>query len=292
MSPTMSVRVAVIPAAGRGTRFLPFTKAVPKELLPLGPIPAIQLVVDECIGAGIEHIVVVTSHTKPALAAYLDPDQALVDELRAAGNAELAATIAALNRDVRFSYAYQDQPRGLGHAVGCGRDAVGDELFAVVLPDEIIGGPRLLAQMFAVAGATGGGVVGLQEVPAAMVHRYGIVEPSGPVTDGVVAVRSMVEKPDPDAAPSNLAIIGRYVLTPDIFAEIDSVAPGRLGEIQLTDAMRAQAQRGPFSGVIGTDTRHDTGNPLGWFEAVTDAMLAHPDHGAASRRMLAERLRG
>lgn len=264
----MTVRTAVIPAAGRGTRWLPFTKSVPKELLPIGPVPVLQLVVDECIGAGIDHVVVVTSRSKPALEAYFEPDQQVIDDLRARGEHRYADALARLTTDVRVSFAYQDEPRGLGHAVGCARELVGSEPCAVVLPDEVFADSRLLARMAALCSATGGSVIGLTEVPPADVTRYGIVSPSGIEVDGLVPLASMVEKPTVETAPSTLAIIGRYVLTPDIFEHIDRAVPGRLGEIQLTDALRAQAESGPFHGVLNTTPRYDTGTPAGWFEAV------------------------
>ncbi len=286
----MSVRVGVIPAAGLGRRFLPFTKAVPKELLPVGSQPAIQRIIDECLDAGIEHLIVVTSRNKPALEAYLHPSPGLVADLRAAGHTREADAVEQIGRDVDISVVYQDEPRGLGHAVGCAERLVGGRSFAVLLPDEIMEDASLLRRMIDVHGRTGGGVVGLHEVPEDQLHRYGVVEPgAGPDTDGVIPIRAMVEKPS-GAPPSNLAIIGRYVLTPDIFGLLDRTAPGAGGEIQLTDALRAQAAAGPFHGVVNHRTRYDTGNPLGWFQAVVDTVFDDPEIGPAAREWLVRRL--
>ena len=291
MGTASAVRTAIIPAAGRGTRWLPFTRSVPKELLPVGPTPVLQLVIDECVGAGIDHVVVVTSTSKPALRDYLDQ----------------------LDADLRVSYAFQDEPLGLGHAVGCGRDHVGDQPFAVLLPDEIYASPELLSRLIGVCTATGGSAVGLTEVADADVERYGIVVPADPTDadaadgvgdvdaghsvggadgSGVIALASMVEKPAISDAPSNLAIIGRYVLTPDIFDHIDATTPGALGEIQLTDGLRRQAESGPFHGVVNATVRYDTGTPDGWFEAVVDWMLADQQFGQGAAAWLRRRVAG
>jgi len=273
----MQVRSAVIPAAGLGTRFLPATKAVPKELMPIGDTPAIQLIINEALGAGIDHIVVVSSRGKPAIEAYFEPDDALVENLRAKGKDDVADRLAAIGRDWRVTITYQDNPRGLGHAVGCAREAVGDEPFAVLLPDELMGDSSLLAQMNGVCSSTGGSVVGVKQVPMEEVSSYGVLSPSGPMENGVVPVADLVEKPPVAEAPSDFIIIGRYVLTPDVFDEIENLTPGSGGELQLTDALRAQAARSPFSGVLSTVERHDTGNPVGFLEAAIAYALKHPE---------------
>jgi len=283
----MHVRSAVIPAAGLGTRFLPATKAVPKELMPIGDTPAIQIIIDEALGAGIDHIVVVSSRSKPAIEQYFAPDPDLIEALRAKGKDDVAERIGAIGRDWRVSITYQDEPRGLGHAVGCARDAVGDEPFAVLLPDELMGDSSLLAQMCGVCAATGGSVVGVKEVPRDEVSAYGVIVPAGPMgADGVIPVADLVEKPAVDAAPSNYILIGRYVLTPDVFDEIERLTPGRGGELQLTDALRAQAARSPFSGVLSTIARYDTGHPVGFLEAAVVHALDHPDMADGTRAFL------
>ena len=242
----MTVRCAVIPAAGLGTRFLPATKAVPKELLPIGDTPLLQIVIDEALGAGIDHVVVVSSHSKPGIEAYFEDRPEVIEALEKQGRHELAERIRSIGSDWRATIVYQDEPLGLGHAVGCARDAVGDQPFAVMLPDELMGDSSLLAHMNGVCVSSGGSVVALKRVPQEAVGAYGVIEPLSPVDpDGVVAIGGMVEKPDPAEAPSDLIIIGRYVLTPDVFDEIATLKPGAIGEIQLTDALRAQAGRSP-----------------------------------------------
>jgi UTP--glucose-1-phosphate uridylyltransferase len=289
----MKVRTAVIPAAGLGTRFLPATKAVPKELLPIIDVPALQLVIDEATGAGIEHVVIVSHPSKPGIEAYVTPDPQVIERLRAQGRDAMADRVGRLGNDIRISIAHQLEPKGLGHAVGCARDAVGDEPFAVLLPDELMDASSLLDQMARLCEATEGSVVGLKQVPRAEVHRYGVIVPTSDVDDsGVVSIGGMVEKPANDEAPSELIIIGRYVLTPDVFDEIAALRPGAGGELQLTDALRAQAARSPFHGVLSTIGRHDTGNPLGWLRAVVDIALDDPEVGGPLRTWLDERLTG
>lgn len=258
----------MIPAAGMGTRFLPATKAVPKELMPIGDTPAIQIIIDEALGAGIDHIVAVSSRSKPAIEAYFAPDAELIEALKEKGKDDVAERLASIGRDWRVTIVYQDNPRGLGHAVGCAREAVGDAPFAVLLPDELMGDSSLLAQMNGVCASTGGSVVGVKQVPRNEVSSYGVLAPSGPIDDdGVIPVRDLVEKPPVAEAPSEYIIIGRYVLTPDVFDEIEQLTPGSGGELQLTDALRAQAARSPFSGVLSDIDRYDTGNPVGFLEA-------------------------
>ncbi|MFN8020592.1 MAG: UTP--glucose-1-phosphate uridylyltransferase [Acidimicrobiales bacterium] len=287
----MRVHTAVVPAAGMGTRFLPATKAVPKELLPVIDTPALQLIIDEAVGAGVDHMVIVTSHAKPAIEAYFQPQPEVIAKLRSSGRDQMADRVEALGRDVKVSFAYQDQALGLGHAVGCARDVVGDEPFAVLLPDELMGSSSLLDQMARLCESTNGSVVGLKEVPHDEVGAYGVIDPSGELdASGVVPVRSMVEKPKPADAPSNLIIIGRYVLTPDVFDEIANVEPGAGGEIQLTDALKAQAARSPFHGVVQDVLRYDTGNPFGWLTANIEIGLADPKLGPQLRTWLQDQL--
>jgi UTP--glucose-1-phosphate uridylyltransferase len=276
----MQVRHGVIPAAGMGTRFLPATKAVPKELLPIGDTPAIQYVIDEALGAGIDHIVVVSSRHKPGIESYFAPRPDLVEALRRDGRDEAADRLAAVGKDWRVSIVFQDEPRGLGHAVGCAESVVGDEPFAVLLPDEIMGDSSLLAQMNGVCAASEGSVVALKAVSPEEVSAYGVVDPmSDPDSDGVLRVAGLVEKPAVAEAPSNLIIIGRYVLTPDVFGEIARLRPGAGGELQLTDAIRAQVDRSPVHGVISTIARYDTGTPMGMLQASIEITLRSEEFG-------------
>ncbi len=285
----MQVRTAVIPAAGLGTRFYPATKAVPKELLPILDTPALQFVMDEAIAAGIDHIVLVSNRSKPAIEAYVEPRPDVVAKVRSSGREDLADRLARIGEDVRISIAYQDEPLGLGHAVGCARDAVGDEPFAVLLPDELMSSPSLLDSMARLLETTGGGVVALKQVPRSDVSRYGVVTPSGPLVDGVVPISDVVEKPAVEDAPSEYIIIGRYVLTPDVFGHIAELKPGAIGELQLTDALRVQAAAGPFHGVLSDVGRHDTGTPLGWLTAVVDIALDDPTIGPDFKTWLQSR---
>lgn len=284
----MRVHTAVVPAAGMGTRFLPATKAVPKELLPVLDTPALQLIIDEAVGAGVDHMVIVTSHAKPAIEAYFQPQPEVIAKLRSSGRDQMADRVEALGRDVKVSFAYQDQALGLGHAVGCARDVVGDEPFAVLLPDELMGSSSLLDQMARLCEATNGSVVGLKEVPHDEVSAYGVIDPSGELDDkGVIPVKSMVEKPKPADAPSNLIIIGRYVLTPDVFDEIANVKPGAGGEIQLTDGIAALLAEQPVHAYRFDGIRYDCGTKLGYVHATLRLALDDPEIGSDVRRLMA-----
>lgn len=288
----MRVRTAVIPAAGLGTRFLPVTKAVPKELLPIIDVPALQLIIDEAVGAGIDHIVIVNSRNKPSIEAYFADSPTVIEKLISSGRREMAERLQAIGRDVRITFAYQDDPRGLGHAVGCAREAVGDEPFAVMLPDELMGTSELLSAMCDVCVSTGGSVVALKRIPREDVSAYGVITPAGDFdADGVIAIADLVEKPAVADAPSDLIIVGRYVLTPDVFAAIADLRPGAGGELQLTDALRVQAASRPFHGVLRDVRRFDTGNPIGWLGAVVAIGLDHPTYGPGIRAEL-QRLLG
>jgi UTP--glucose-1-phosphate uridylyltransferase len=285
----VQVRSAVIPAAGLGTRFLPATKAAPKELFPIGDKPAIQYVIDEALGAGIDHIVIVSSRSKPAVEAYFRRDPELEAKLEADGKVELAERLRSIGRDWRVSVVYQDDPRGLGHAVGCAAEAVGDEPFAVLLPDELMGSSALLAQMNGVCASSEGSVVAALEVPHEQVSSYGVIDPAGPLSDdGVIPVRDLVEKPPLDEAPSDFILTGRYVLTADAWPEIAALQPGRGGELQLTDALRAQAARAPFHAVVSEVSRYDTGNPLGFLTASIELGLRNPALAGPLRQFLGD----
>lgn len=256
--------------------------------MPIGDTPAIQIIIDEALGAGVDHIVVVSSRGKPAIERYFAPDPDLVAAVRAKGNDRLADRLASIGRDWRVTITYQDNPRGLGHAVGCAREAVGDEPFAVLLPDELMGDSSLLAQMNGVCASTGGSVVGVKQVPRDQVSSYGVLAPSGPIDEhGVIPVADLVEKPSMQDAPSDYILIGRYVLTPDVFDEIDRLVPGSGGELQLTDALRAQAAGSPFSGVLSGTERYDTGNPVGFLDAAISFALRNSEMSEGIAAVLA-----
>jgi UTP--glucose-1-phosphate uridylyltransferase len=286
----MRARTAVIPAAGLGTRFYPVTKAVPKELLPIYDVPALQLVMDEAIGAGADHIVLVSSRVKTSLEKFVTPDQAVVDKVRASGREDLANRLARIGTDVKVSITYQDNPHGLGHAVGCAREVVGDEPFMLLLPDELRSGPELLSALADSVQSRGVSAIELLRVPMDKVSAYGVIThvPGAPA-DGPFDIVGIVEKPKREDAPSDLIIAGRYVCTADIFDKIDRIKPAPNGELQLTDALELQSADSPITGIISTVTRWDTGTPMGWLEAVIDAALSNGD-AAAARALLADRL--
>jgi UTP--glucose-1-phosphate uridylyltransferase len=287
----MKAHIAVIPAAGLGTRFYPVTKAVPKELLPIFDVPALQLVMDEAIGAGCDHIVLVSSRNKPGLENYVTPNPAINAKLRDQGRHDIADRLERIGTDVRVSITYQDNPRGLGHAVGCVREVVGDEPFALLLPDELRGDAGLLSLLIASCDATGQSAIELKRVPMEEVSAYGVVSVApGAPPQGPFEITDVVEKPKMQDAPSDLIILGRYVLTADIFEEIDTLQPHPNGELQLTDALLSQSLRTPVLGHLTTTQRWDTGTPLGWLEAVLDAALARPDVASQLRHWLHTRL--
>jgi len=267
----VAIRTAVIPAAGMGTRFLPATKAVPKELMPIFDTPAIQLVMDEAIGAGATRIVIVTSPNKPAIEQYVQPSPDVVKRVRDTGRTELAARLERIGRDVEVVFALQDEPRGLGHAVSCAREQVGNEPFMLLLPDELMGGPALLSQMVAMCERDDKSVVGLKQVPMSEVASYGVVTTiSAPSATGEVTVTGVVEKPKPEESPSDLILIGRYVLMPEMFDLLAGLKPAASGEIQLTDALLLGANERKVLGVVSDIDRYDTGTPLGWLKAVIE----------------------
>ena len=284
----MKVRKAVIPAAGLGTRFLPMSKAVPKELMPLVDRAAIQYVMEEAEAAGIEEVIIITARGKEAIGDYFDRHLELEGSLAARGDSQRLALVRGLSEIVELTYVRQTEQLGLGHAVLCAARAVGNEPFAVILPDDIIAGERgALSQLLDVFDEYGGSVIAVEEVPGPAIQNYGVVSPE-PVADSVYRIRGMVEKPAPQDAPSNLGIVGRYVLTPEVFDCLTKVKPGAIGEIQLTDgiAMLLESQAAyalRFEGV-----RYDVGNPLGLLKASVALALQREDVGPS----LAEFLRG
>jgi UTP--glucose-1-phosphate uridylyltransferase len=284
------VRKAVIPAAGLGTRFLPATKAQPKEMLPLVDKPAIQYVVEEAVTAGLDDVLLITGRGKRALEDHFDHAAELERQLAAAGKEDLLAAVQAVSRLANVHYVRQGQPLGLGHAVGCAKLHVGHEPFAVLLGDDIIGEKeRLLRRMVELCEHTGRSVVAVTEVEDSELDRYGVItgEPD-PDHPDVYLVSDMVEKPGKANAPSNLAIIGRYVLTADIFDHIAETRPGRGGEIQLTDAMRAQAREEPIRAVKFSGVRYDVGAKLDFLKAVVEIAVSRSDLGPDFRQFLVE----
>jgi UTP--glucose-1-phosphate uridylyltransferase len=292
VSSTSRVTKALIPAAGRGTRFLPFTKAVPKELAPLVTRPALELVVEEAARVGVADVLFVVSAGKGAINDYFSPNVDLDAALEAKGDASGLAAIRYPEGLAGYHYVEQKEPRGLGDAVGHGADFAAGEPLAVLLPDDLIDDrDTLLGAMLDVYAEHGGIVIGLLDVGPVEISKYGAVV----LADGaeqsadIVAIADLVEKPKPEEAPSTLAIIGRYVLPPEIFAALEDTTPGAGGEIQLTDAMRALCRAGtPTHGVVFRGRRYDTGDRLEYVKAVVRLAARHPDVGGDFRAWLGE----
>ncbi len=272
------VRKAVFPVGGLGTRFLPATKAMPKEMLTVVDKPLIHYAVEEAQAAGIEEFIFVTGRGKAAIEDHFDHSYELNDTLAARGRHDaLEAVEAWLPGPGRVAYTRQQRPLGLGHAVWCARSLVGNEPFAVLLADDLILSDRpCLGDLVAVHERTGGNVVSVMDVPRADTGRYGILDP-GEEKDGVVEVRGLIEKPAPEEAPSTLSIIGRYVLLPEVFEHLDRQKVGAGGEIQLTDALAAMLGRHPFHGVRIAGRRFDCGGKSGFIQANVAFALARPD---------------
>jgi UTP--glucose-1-phosphate uridylyltransferase len=278
----------VIPAAGLGTRFLPATKAIPKEMLPIVDVPTIQLVIDEAVRAGITDVVVINGRNKHPIEDHFDHAFELERTLRDRGNTELADAVTAVSTMVRLISVRQKQPLGLGHAVLCGREAVGDEPFAVLLGDDLIDNDDDpgIGQLIRVHDQTGAGAIAIVEVPPGKEHMYGIVAGTRDAT-GHLRITDLVEKPKSNP-PSRLAIVGRYVLPPSIWGHLAATKPGAGGEIQLTDGMRALIAGDGLYGVEVKGTRHDAGDKLGYLRANIAYALKRPELRDAVRALCRE----
>ena len=286
------VRKAVIPAAGLGTRFLPATKATPKEMLPVVDKPAIQYVVEEAVAAGLDDVLFVTGRSKRPLEDHFDRHHELEDVLQAKGDAERLALVRESTDMARIHYVRQGDPLGLGHAVLCARQHVGHEPFAVLLGDDLID-PRdpVLARMIEIRAERGGSVLLLMPVPRASIGLYGCPAVVATGDSDVVAITDLVEKPEPDEAPSDYAVIGRYVLDPAVFDVLEQTEPGRGGEIQLTDALRVLAalpvaEGGGVHGLVFSGRRYDTGDRLSYLESVIRLACEREDLGPPLRAWL------
>ncbi|GLW63729.1 UTP--glucose-1-phosphate uridylyltransferase [Actinomadura rubrobrunea] len=283
MADFVPVQKAVVPAAGLGTRFLPATKATPKEMLPIVDKPAIQYVVEEAVDAGLTDVLMITGRSKRSIEDHFDRAYELEEALRAKGDEERLAAVRESSELAVMHYVRQGEPRGLGHAVHCARQHVGDEPFAVLLGDDMIDArDRLLSRMIEVRQQRGGSVVALMEVPADQVSAYGCAAIEATDEDDVVRITDLVEKPAADEAPSNWIIIGRYVCDPAVFDVLEKTPPGRGGEIQLTDALRTLAEMpveegGTVYGVKFRGRRYDTGNKLEYLRTVVQFASERPD---------------
>ena len=283
------VRKAVFPVAGMGTRFLPATKAVPKEMLPVVDKPVVQYAVEEAREAGIEQFVFVTGRGKNIIEDHFDHAYELEALLKERDkNKELDSLLESLPKSGSVSFTRQQKPLGLGHAVWCARHFIGDEPFAVLLPDDLlVGKPGALKQMVQAYNEVGGGaIIAAEEKPLEEVHRYGVVAP-GKTMGNIVEVKGMIEKPKTEKAPSRLCIIGRYILPPEIFVELDKKEKGAGGEIQLTDSMQRLIGRVPFHAVRTNCVRYDCGDKVGFLQANIALGLARPDIAPALRKVLA-----
>ena len=285
------VRKAVLPAAGLGTRFLPATKAQPKEMLPVVDKPLIQYVVEECIASGIERIIIVTGRGKNAIEDHFDSSPELERFLESKGKTDQAALVRDISNMVHFSYTRQKDPLGLGHAVLTARELVGDEPFAVLLGDVIIPGPRpATRELIEIYEATGIGAIAVEAVPQEKTHLYGVIdgEPAQQTKwgDHLLRVRDLVEKPSPEEAPSNLAVTGRYVLPPEIFDCLARTKAGRGGEIQLTDGLRLLAQETGLLALTYEGKSYDAGDKLGFLKATVEIALENAEFGEEFRTYL------
>jgi UTP--glucose-1-phosphate uridylyltransferase len=290
---TRKVRKAVLPVAGLGTRFLPATKAMPKEMLPVVDKPLIQYAVEECAASGIEHIIFVTGRRKSAIEDHFDLAPELESFLEEHGRPEQARMVREISNGLHFSYTRQSEALGLGHAVLCAAELVGDEPFAVLLGDVIMAGAipatRELVEIYE---ATGAGAIHVERVPRERVHLYGIVDVAPDQLthprwgDRLLAVRHLVEKPAAEKAPSNLGVTGRYVLPPEIFGYLAETKPGTGGEIQLTDALCRLAAENKLFACIYEGKTYDAGDKLGFLQATVEIALKDPKLGAGFRAYL------
>ena len=289
----MRVRKAVFPAAGWGTRFLPATKAQPKEMLPLVDKPVIQYAIEEAVAAGIEQVAIVTSSQKRAIEDHFDISYELEHLLEAKGDIEMLRRVRHISDLAQISYVRQKEQLGLGHAVLVAKELVGHEPFAVILSDDVVVSEEpCIAQLIRAYEETHSSVVAVMEVERDQVDRYGIIDPETPVPGGgtprLHRLRGLVEKPDPDGAPSNLAIIGRYVLTPKIFDKLERTPRGAGGEIQLTDAIQLLMAEQDVYAYAFEGVRYDAGTTMGWLKASVELALQRPDLGPEFRRYLAD----
>lgn len=273
----MKIRKAIIPAAGFGTRFLPATKAQPKEMIPVVDKPTLQYIIEEVIAAGIEEILIVTNRNKHAIEDHFDRSIELELLLERSGKAEVLQEIRNISERVRIHYVRQMEAKGLGHAILCGKAFVGDEPFAVLLGDDIVDSEvPCIGQLMEAHGAYGGTVLGVQPVPAQETAKYGIVD-GLKLDDRTYRVRALVEKPAPGEAPSDVAILGRYVISPQVFEILEQTPPGKGGEIQLTDALNRLAQLEPMMARVFSGRRYDVGDKMGYLEATIDFALKRPE---------------
>ncbi len=269
----MKVRKAVIPAAGLGTRFLPATKAQPKEMLPIVDKPTLQYIIEEAVATGIEEILIITGRNKKSIEDHFDKSVELELELESKGKADQLAEVRHITDMANIMYIRQKEPKGLGHAILCAKSFIGNEPFAVLLGDDIVYAKTpCLKQMVDVYDELGTSILGVQEVPHENVNKYGIVD-GIKLSDRIYEVKGLVEKPDPEEAPSNIAILGRYIITPEIFEILENTKPGKNGEIQLTDALKELALVQKMHAYSFEGKRYDVGDKIGFLQATVEYAL-------------------
>jgi len=284
----MKVKKAVIPAAGFGTRFLPATKVVPKELLPIVDKPTIQYIMEEVAAAGIEEVILITGREKGSIEDHFDTSSELENHLKKKNRKDLLRMVQNISEMVTLVSVRQKEPLGLGHAILCAKKVVGHEPFAVLLGDDLIDAKiPCIRQMIDVYQKMGGALLAIQKVPKTETHLYGIIKGKR-VSDRIYRIEEMVEKPKQGTAPSNLAIIGRYILPPQIFGILERVSPDPKGEIQLTDGLRGLSQGIPIFGYEFFGDRYDAGDKLGYLQANISFGLKHPELGPKLKRFLKE----
>ncbi len=286
----MDITKAIIPAAGLGTRFLPYTKAVPKEMLPLLNKPALQYIIEEGLASDIKQFYVITSRGKHAVEDYFDTNPCLEQMLKDRNKDSSIASINKIIRNAQFTYIRQSEPQGLGHAISLARHTIGKEYFGIFLPDDIIAGKQAgLAQLMRIARQEKASVIAVQEVPQDCVSSYGVIAVKKQITPNLFQVSHLVEKPDKKDAPSNLAVIGRYVLSHKIFPAIDDISSYATDEIQLTDGISQMMKHNEkvFAYKV-QGTRYDIGNPIGWLKATIGFAMQDPNYAPHIRQYISE----
>jgi len=273
------VKKAVIPAAGLGTRFLPATKAQPKEMLPIVDKPTLQYIIEEAVASGVEEILIITGRNKKSIEDHFDKSVELELELENKGKTDLLEIVRGISNMVNIHYIRQKEPKGLGDAIYCARYFIGDEPFAIMLGDDMVDngqGPPCLKQLIDAYEDHNASILGVQEVDKENTDKYGIID-GQKLSDNIYKVKALVEKPDPDQAPSNVAILGRYIITPQIFDILGQIPPGKNGEIQLTDALEILKDKEDMYAYVFEGRRYDLGDKLGFFKATVDAALKKPE---------------
>jgi UTP--glucose-1-phosphate uridylyltransferase len=273
----MKVTKAIIPAAGLGTRFLPATKAQPKEMLPIVDKPTLQYIIEEAVDSGIEEILIITGRNKQSIEDHFDKSIELELELEKKGKDDLLQMVRRISDMVNIHYIRQKEPKGLGHAIYCARSFIGNEPFAVMLGDDVVDAETpCLAQMIQVYNEYKTTVLGVQEVPRSEVDKYGIIDGKA-IEERIYKVKDLVEKPSPDESPTNIAILGRYIISPQIFEILEHTVPGKGGEIQLTDALRTLVTQEAMYAYIFEGKRYDAGDKMGFLQATVEFALKRED---------------